>query len=221
MNAPHLAWSHSALNAFETCPRQFYLTRIAKTVVSPPSDEINWGRRVHKALEDRLNGVAPLPAELNKLESICQLLMAKHGRRLVEKKFSVDPEFNPTSFFDKRTWCRAVADFGLVGATTAFVLDWKTGKRKEEFDQLKILAGMVFAHYPYVDEVHTSFVWLKERRLDLEKYKREDITELWGPFLPRLKRFQAAHEGSLWPPKPSGLCGRWCPVSKQHCEFGH
>ena len=44
-------WSYSSLQAFETCPRRFYLTRIAKLASEAQTQATLWGNEVHKALE--------------------------------------------------------------------------------------------------------------------------------------------------------------------------
>ena len=46
-----LAWSYSLLQAFETCPRRFKLTRITKEVQEPQSEAMLHGNEVHKSLE--------------------------------------------------------------------------------------------------------------------------------------------------------------------------
>lgn len=215
-----IAWSHSALNSFETCPRRHYLTRVTKIVGDPPSEHTQWGRDVHKALEQRLDGKAALPAHLEHYEPLIQKLTSKHGKRLNEAKFAVDKNFKPCGWRDPATWCRVIVDTGIVGTTSAFLGDWKTGNRKPDSDQLKLSAAVGFAHYPYLETIHTAFIWLKEKKLDSEMFTHEQVQDIWNEFLPRVKRLELAHQTNTWGPKPSGLCGKWCPVTKQHCEFG-
>lgn len=216
-----VAWSYTVLSSFETCPRRHYLTRVTKSVTEPPSEVLTWGREVHKAIEDRLGGAQlPLPAHLDYLEGVMQKLTSKHGKRMVEQKFAIDKNFRPVGWRDRNVWCRGVVDTAIVGVKSAVVVDWKTGKRKPDTDQLKLFAGMMFAHYPYLETVHTTFIWLKEKKLDADQFEQDQVGSIWNDFLPRVQRLEAAHQTNTWHPKPSGLCGKWCPVTKKDCEFG-
>lgn len=215
-----VAWSHSALDAFETCPKRYFHTRVKKDVSDPPSAEVNWGRDVHKAMEKRLKDGTPLPTSLQRLEPLALQVLSKPGKRIIEGQLAINSSFAPTKWFDQDAWCRAVVDCGVVGEGKAVLLDWKTGKRKPDSDQLKLSAAIAFSHYPYVRTVYTSFVWLKDSKLDTEVYYREQTGEIWSSYLPRVKRLEIAYAEEKWPPKPSGLCGKWCPVTKQQCDFG-
>ena len=99
----------------------------------------------------------------------------------------------------------------------AYALDWKTGKRKPDSQQLRLFALLVFAHYPHVQECKTEFVWLKTGERDDAVYRREQEAEMWQPFLPSLARYNAAFKQEMWAPRKSGLCRGWCPVTS--CEF--
>lgn len=215
-----VSWSHSALNAFETCPKRYYHTRVKRDIPDPPNEAATWGNRVHKALELRLKGEAGLPESLHHLEPLAVMLTRKHGKRLVEQKLAVDKNFRPCGWMDSTVWCRGVIDVALLSKTKGFLADWKTGKRKPDSDQMELMSLLSFAHYPYLEEVTTAFVWLKDGKLDSETYGRDQLMELWSNYLPRVKRLELAYEQDNWQPKPSGLCGKWCPVTKQHCPFG-
>lgn len=210
------SWSYSVLTSFETCPRRHYLTKVARSVVEPQTEALMWGNEVHKALELRQKGT-PLPAKLNHFDPLCQMLMSKHGKKVIEGRFAIDASFRPVGWKDSTTWCRAVVDTGVVGVKSAFLGDWKTGNRKPDSDQLKLSAAIGFAHYPYLETIHTAFIWLKEKKLDSEVFTHEQVGNIWNDFLPRVKRLEAAHQANKWDPKPSGLCKRHCPCTT--CEF--
>ena len=214
-----IAWSHTALNAFETCPLRYYKTRVSKEVVEPQTEVLRYGNDVHKAFELRLNEGKALPEHLQCHEQLVQSLLKKKGDRLVEKQWAIDKSFRPVGWFDKNAWCRGVVDVGVISRDTAVILDWKTGKRKPENDQLKLFAGLVFAHYRNVNTVTTGFVWLAANKIDNEVFTREQTGEIWSAYLPRVKRLELAYEEQKWQPKPSGLCAKHCPVPRSHCEF--
>lgn len=217
------AWSYTALTSFETCARRHHVLRVAKLIKEPESEEVRWGRVAHKALERRCLNKAALPESLAYLEPLVHMLTRQHGRRIVEDdggKLAVDASFRPVAWFDKTVWCRCVIDFGILGAEQAVLIDWKTGKRKPDADQLKLFAAIGFAHFPYLQRIHTSFVWLKDKKTDSDVFTREQVGQLWSEFLPRVARLEHAHKTNTWTPKPSGLCKKWCPVTQQHCGFG-
>lgn len=215
-----LQWSISALNSYETCPRRHYLTKVAKTVVEAPSEAINWGRQVHKAFELRLKNEAPLPPFLDNYEGMVSRILARPGKRLVEGKLCVDANFQPTDWRSRSAWCRGIVDIGIIGTKSAFVGDWKTGKWKPESDQMELMAGLTFSHYPFVQEATTTFIWLKDKKIDTHVFTRTQLGEIWAKFLPRVHKLERALIEDRWPPRPSGLCDKWCPVTRDKCEHG-
>jgi hypothetical protein len=71
----------------------------------------------------------------------------------------------------------------------------------------------MFIQYPEVQVVNTGFIWLQDKKMDKEVFMREQTYDIWGAFLPRVRRLEEAHEKNHWPEKPSGLCRGWCGVS--------
>ncbi len=212
-------WSYSSVTAFETCPRRFKLTRLTKEVTEPQTEATIHGNEVHKALEKHLTGEQHLPQKYAQYLPLVEKVKAKPGKRLVEFKFALTKSFKPTEFFAKDAWCRGVIDAGVVNEKTAVVLDWKTGKPKPDHDQLKLFAGATLAMYPYLETVRTGYVWLAHNKIDSCQFSRDDTAEIWQAFLPRIQRMTRAAEKDDFPPKPSGLCTKWCPVTNDKCEF--
>lgn len=213
------AWSYSALTAFETCPRRFQLTRVTKQVREPQTEATIWGNKVHKALEDFAKSGKPLSPDLEKYAKYVKKIQSYEGKRVVEERVALDRNFRPTTWMAKDVWVRGIIDIGVVGSEKAYLLDWKTGKRRPDSNQLKLFAALAFAMYPWVDKVVTGFIWLKTSEFDKEVFTRDQLPEIWNEFLPRLSRVAIAYDQDKWTPKPSGLCKNWCPVGRQHCEF--
>ena len=46
---------------------------------------------------------------------------------------------------------------------------------------------------------------------------RDQIDQLWAPFIGDLKQYMQAFREDIWQPRQSGLCNGWCPVTD--CEF--
>ena len=213
------AWSYSALTAYETCPRRFQLTRVTKQVVEPQTEATIWGNKVHKALELFAKGEKPLPPDLQKYERYVKKILSYEGKRVVEERIALDKNFRPTTWMAKDVWVRGIIDIGVVGSEKAYLLDWKTGKRRPDSNQLKLFAALAFAIYPWVDKVTTGFIWLKSAEFDKEVFTRDQLPEIWDEFFPRLDRLAISYRDDKWTPKPSGLCKNWCPVGRRLCEF--
>lgn len=212
-------WSYSALTAFETCPRRFELTRVSKKVFESQTEATIWGNKVHKALELYAKGKQPLPPDMEKYGRYVKKIMSYKGKRVVEERVALNKNLRPTKWMAKDVWVRGIIDIGVVGSERAYLLDWKTGKRKPDSNQLMLFAALAFAMYPWIDSVVTGFIWLKEDKFDKQLFTRDQLPEIWSEFLPRLSRVARAYEEDKWTPKPSGLCRNWCPVGKKHCEF--
>ena len=222
MTAKDIAWSHSALDAFETCPRRYYLTKIAKTVADPPNAEAQWGNRVHKALEERLLSNKPLPSGMDiyapYAEDVLDTARRVGARVEAETKLTLTRSFRETSWFAKDAWVRCILDFVVTKKDKAVSGDWKTGKPKTDSAQLRLGAAALMHARPWINVVHNTFVWLKDGTTTDEVVTRDDLPAIWQEFLPRVERMEHARQTDDFPARPSGLCRSWCPVGKTNCE---
>jgi len=215
-----LAHSFSAIKLFENCPKRYYLQRVTKEIQDEGSEASLYGNRIHEALEARLKG-SELTTETKKYEALCsaidKLAADPKAELLVEHQLTLTENLTPTSWFAKDAWLRSILDVLVVRGDQAIVMDWKTGKRRPDFTQLQMFALQVFKHYPDVNEVTSTFVWLKDMAMDAEVYKRDDANVMWEDLLKRINRIYQSVESDNWPAKPSGLC-RFCPA-KHMCEY--
>lgn len=203
------AWTYSHIEKFETCPKQFYHTTVIRDFVSPPTEQSLWGQRVHTAFEDRVKDGTPLPEGMEHWEPIAQKIEEIPGEKHPEVKLAVSKAFQKAEW--DTAWSRGIADLVVIHEDRAMVLDYKTGKRKPS-DQLALYAAFAFAHFPEVKKVDTRFVWLKNKKIDKEQFSRDELSDIWRKFVPKVAKLEASHEKDVWPPKPSGLCNGWCPV---------
>lgn len=213
-----LSWSYSSLNAYETCPRRYYLTRVSKEVREPQNESMLWGNRVHKAMEHYLLERTPLPVGMEDYQSLADAILAKDGEVKAEQKLCLDDSFNPTTWFASDAWVRGIVDVSVKRGTKMFVGDWKTGKPKPDSDQLRLFAAITMACNPDVQEVTTAFIWLAQGKVTADRFTREDIPAIWQDFIPRVQRVEHSMQSNKFPPRPSGLCRNWCPVGKKLCE---
>lgn len=212
-----LPWSYSALDDFVNCPRSYYEKRVAKSVKEERSEQIIWGEQVHKHFENRQKDGTPLPFDLREHEPFMQRLEKMPGVSHTERKIALNKRMEPCGFFENDVWFRGVIDYSKLHDNLAVVIDYKTGKPHNKFQQLKLFALHIFTEYPDVDMVDVRFYWTKSCSTTGEIYRRPQIAELWKTFVPNLKQYAQAFKTDVWQPRPSGLCNGWCPVTA--CEF--
>lgn len=212
-----IPWSYSSLTAYETCPKRFYLTRIAKVVTEPQTEATMHGNQVHKALEECVGEGKPLPDKYAPYQPMVDKIKGAPGRKMVEYKFGLTRDLRNVGFFDKACWVRGVLDIAIVGEKSVAVLDYKTGKRKVDHDQLSLFALAGMSIWPFAKKVKTGYIWLQSDQMDTKEFTPDDKTPLLQEFAGRAHRLEEALKTDHWPANPSGLCG-WCPVGIANCN---
>lgn len=215
------AWSFSSLNAFETCPKQYYHYKVAKDTPEPPGEAAMWGTRFHTAAENYIK-TGELEPEFMQYKDYFDSVISR-GRdagctMLPEQKMALNRDMQPCDWFASDVWVRGIIDvLILTDRGTAFAEDWKTGKKKPGSEQLKLFALLVFAHYPEVELCVTTYRWVQDKTGTTDVFHRNQAAEMWQTFLPKLKVFAHAFKTENFPPKPSGLCKRYCAVTS--CDY--
>jgi hypothetical protein len=213
-----LAHSFSALTMYENCPQRYYRQRIKKDVKDLGSKASEEGQRIHKMLELRLTDGRELPEELQSVELLCSKIESAPGELLIEEELTLNDALKPVGWFDKDAWFRVKVDVLLINGSTAVVLDWKNGKRKVDYFQMESTAANIFMHYPEVETVKTSLIWLKTMATDPEIYtKKEHFHSSWESIYERVSLIEKSLEKDEWPAKPSGLCS-YCPAQTS-CKY--
>jgi RecB family exonuclease len=119
---------------------------------------------------------------------------------------------------DKEVWVRGIADLLIIDDEnlTARVVDYKSGNNKyPDREQLKLMALMVFAHFPHIRRVSGALLFVVKEDIAKASFMVGEAEEHWWDYRERVARIEQAHETGVWNPKPTPLCG-WCPVSS--CE---
>lgn len=214
--ARQTAWSYSRLNNYETCPKKFWHLSVAKDVFEGESEAMRYGKLVHKALEERVGKDKPMPLNLRYLEKYAAKLANAEGKKLTEQQLAIDANFEPCSWFDKKTWCRAIIDLAIVNDPHAVVVDYKTGKISDDFTQLRLAGALLMLHMPEVQTVDLAYLWTKDKKMTKhdERMSREDIKLVILDLMPRLKKYERAHRTESFPARPGFLCKKYCPVKK-------
>lgn len=214
-----LPWSPSSLDDYINCPRSFHEKRVLKKFKEVRGEEALWGEYVHNAFQRRQSSKTPLPADLVTHEKYMQLIEAKPGSFQTENKIALTRKLIPCTFFDGEVWYRGVIDYKKLDEvqTSAFLVDYKTGKPHEKWKQLISYALHTFQLHASVQLINAQFYWTQSQSVTRKVWSREEIPELWGILLPDLHQYSEAFKTNTWQPRPSGLCNGWCPVTD--CEF--
>ena len=208
--------SFSRLSTFETCEAQFDYLYVSKRVANQSNEASDYGDRVHKVLEAYGKGTLvqeTLTDEgkqtLKRWGPLVDKILSQPGDKFFEYQMSVNRALQPTGWFDPDVWIRSIADVLIVNGDIAYCLDYKTGKVKDNPTQLQLFAAMVMWHFPEVQKVKTSFVWLKYDDTTNATYERRFLDALWRAIEPRFTKVQDTIELGVFKAKPSGLCP-WC-----------
>ena len=213
---PIMPLSFSRLSVFEQCEQRFDYQYVSKRVQDAANEASEYGDRVHKVLEAYGKGaLGTLTDEgtttLEKWGPLVDTILAQPGDKFFEHQMSINRSLQPTGWFDKDVWIRSIADFLVINGETAVCGDWKTGKIKDNPTQLQLFAAMVFWHFPEVQKVKTSFIWLKYNETTNAHYERRYLDALWRALEPRFSRVQEVIELGVYKTKPGPLCP-WCPA---------
>lgn len=210
--------SFSRLSTFEQCEQKFDYLYVSKTVQDQGSEVSEYGNRVHEVLE--LYGKGELDQStltiegkqtMQKWGGLVDRITARDGEKFFEYQMAVNADLQPVDWFASDVWIRSIADVLVVNGATAYCVDYKTGKVKDNPTQLQLFAAMVMWHFPQVTAVKTSFVWLKFNEVTNVTYERRFLESLWNGLSPRFKKVQEVIDLGVFKAKPSGLCP-WCPA---------
>lgn len=213
------AWSYSSITKYETCPRQYQVIKVLKKVKEPPTEVTIWGNAVHLALEECVRDGKPLPDTMAKWNSIAKKIAGTKGTIYCEAQFAFNRNLDAVDWWAPDGWCRGVIDVWIDGGDKAIAYDYKTGKVKDDPDQLKLFAAFIMQSNPRIKVVSTGFIWLAHNKVSVSVYTRDDLEDIWGTFIVRSARLQSSFDRDKWVPKPSGLCNGWCAVGRANCEF--
>lgn len=217
MKQKPFSWSYTKLKNFRNCPKRHWHVDIQKEF-KDESDALTWGNQVHDALAARIGKGIQLPRTMVHYDAWAANILdlkAKGWTIKVEQKLAMNQNYQPRSFFDGGVWFRGVIDVLALGPSgkRALAFDWKTGAIKVEIEQLGLFAQLVFAHYPDVDQVGTSYIWLPDADKTEEIYRHDGMLPLWNSLAGDLATMEVAWRTTTYPAKPSGLCKNYCPVT--------
>lgn len=230
--------THSSLQLFDQCPRQYYAKHVLKVIKFLPSFDSEWGNQEHKHLENYLKakGNYEYPNEVHKYngsnmrdkqwlgESILNRAAQRGGYVLAERKFAIGHDKDSADYWDKQCWMRGMIDVTVLYPQLgeAEVYDLKSGKKKDDQAQLMLYSASALIDYAEVHKVKAAYAWSQlppAKAIDKPNtWVRADLPNMLRSFEDKTHTVRTAFERDLFPPKPSPLCG-WCDY--EACEFRH
>ncbi len=217
-----LTWTYTMLNCYrDVCAHQAYRRFVLRKgddghipFAGTPATER--GTAVHTALELRITTGKPLPVDMHDYEKFARAFDGKNP--IAEPKLAVNRQRQSTGYFDKDVYGRGKADVALIRDTNAYILDWKSGSRREDPFELEIHAVLLKAKYPNLKVIKGQFCWLKEMTLGpLHDLSHTDQT--WQTIDHLVSLIEADRKRGEFDKEPGPLCGgSWgsCPVAD--CE---
>ena len=209
---PIIAWSYSALEMFENCPRKFWAVRIQKCVSDVNKFNVK-GDSAHDSFAHYLKQGLALPPHLMFNKPLLDKVKVAPGEKYVEYKMTLDSQFVPCGFKDwNKAWVRVVSDLLIVNGDKAQYLDWKDGKFRPSDDQIDLAALVIFQHFPDVQQVAGGLVFFNHNKVHPRIVQKSEAPLLWNSWLSRVKELETAVQTDSWPATPNPLCG-WCPYA--------
>jgi hypothetical protein len=208
--------SYTLLNTWTICPHQCYRRYIAKDIPYEETPEMKWGNDVHSAMECRIAHKKPLPDSMKQWEPLVAPLDRKSLKP--EQRLGITSDGHGCDFFARNVWLRGKIDVPIVNGEVAMILDWKTGKVREDSFELEIGALLLKARRPRLNTIIGRYVWLRDGKLG-EEHDCSDTERTWNS----VQRIAREIETTWWEAKdndayektPGPLCA-WCAVTD--CE---
>lgn len=205
-----LVFSYTFLNTYLICPHQAYHRYVLRDVPFTETREIAHGNRVHGAMEQRVAGGKPLPADLRDHESFACVFDGRHAQ--VELKLGIDAGGKPVDYWAGNVKLRGKIDCVVLNGTRAHLTDWKTGKPREDPFELEIGALLLHARHLNLLQITGNYAWLRESRVG----QLHDLSDTKATWLRVNRIIYEVESDRTFEKKQTPLCG-WCPVKS--CEF--
>lgn len=212
------SWSYSRYACYKECPAKAKYKFIDR-LFEPPAPAMERGNVIHKMAERYTKGEEKkLPEELKLFKD--QFTELKKSKPRVEETWAFTKSWAQTVWNDwQNCWLRIKTDASCVDGTTLYVIDHKTGKLRDGYDEQLSLYGVggVLVH-PHIKEVNTQMWFLDSGDVVEKTYKATELKALqkdWD------KKVQPMLNDTRFAPKPGNGCS-WCAFSKSKggpCKF--
>lgn len=212
------SWSYSRYSCYMECPAKAKYKFIEK-LPEPSSPAMARGSEIHQLAEDYTSGkIKRMPKELALFKE--EFTELKKCKPMLEETWAFTSDWEETTWNDWNGCAlRIKTDASLVDGTDLYVIDHKTGKKRDGYgEQLDLYALGGMLKFPHVKTVHTQLWYLDSGEQVVEEYSSKDMKKLqkgWD------KKVHPMLNDTLFSPKPNHTC-RWCAFSKSKggpCKF--
>lgn len=216
--SPPRVQSPSSISLFDTCPLQYAHRYVLKTLKFKTSPQIEEGNQFHRAMYMRGTLGIALPEKYAKMEPALKIVdqWAESGWTIdFEAGLAVDGDFRPVEWHERYKYPNGLEnklDVVATKGTQGRIIDWKTGKPKDDITQLLVNSITALAHYPRVESFAAAFAYSTTMTLSQPAKFERSNPKLKTTIKAKIMMIAKAHERGLFPPSPSGLCKSWCDV---------
>lgn len=227
-------WSYSKLSMFEDCAARYKYKHVDR-LPEPQSPAAARGDDLHTKAELFLKAAqAPRRApsgwgpDLTKLLRDLRRSTPKEEPAQAELQIGLTRDWTLTGYMASDVWLRVKIDVvkvvkGPLETLRAKVIDWKSGKMRDGYDdQLKLYGASVLATDSRIDRAEVLIGYIDHDKLvgggKEHTYEASQLGELIEEWDERASRLERARR---FMPNPSQSC-RWCPYSKSKggpCKF--
>lgn len=229
--AQKLPITPTLLDKFLTCPKMYAATYITKESQYTESPAAKHGKLLHASIETYIitKGATQFPPEVSYGLPYAQWILDMAAQPDIEIKveasIAMTRNFEPTDWYNKikAPWMRGKADVLIIdhAKKKSVVVDWKTGKPKDDNTQAHILSLCAARTYGYSDveclwvNIHPEHENATKGPPKVVHHKLSavqpytEFNELFG----NIARYEQACDDHTFTPKPNGLCKKYCDVA--------
>lgn len=204
------AWSYSRYATYKECPAKAKYKFIDK-LPEPPSPAMERGIHIHKLAEDYIKGdIKNIPDELKFFKEEFNEL--KSSKPMVEETWAFTKDWDETRWNDwNNCVVRIKTDASCLDEKTLYVIDHKTGKMRDGYDEQLSLYGLGgMLKFPHIEKVNTQLWFLDSGDQVIEEYDMKNMKQLLAAWNKKVKPML---NDTIFAPKPGNAC-RWCTFSK-------
>lgn len=208
MNFP--VGTYTFYNDAQNCPYKAFRRHVKRDLPYAKTEAMERGIAVHEAMEDRIGKGKPLPDDMRAAEHIA-LTLTRLPDTIpvrVEYRLAIKADASPCAWDARDAWFRGKLDVAVIGKG-AWLIDWKTGKVREDPFELECQGLLLHANHPDCDPIVGEYYWMIEGRpglrytLDpMEAYRK--VGKLYAEMRGYLEKGE-------WPKRKNPLCG-FCDV---------
>lgn len=168
---------------------------------------MKWGIQTHEALEARIKHGRPFPDTMP-FEKFAAPLIAAGAR--AELPLAITREGEACDFWDKAAYVRGKLDAPVIKNTQAAIFDLKTGKVREDPEELKIHAVLLKAWQPTLQRIVGYYMWTQTGEVG-KMHDLSNTQETLAGITYTMQDVARCMEVEDFPKRRNPLCD-YCPV---------